>query len=67
MGFEAMSESATESVVDQVIADNPDAWEKFVGGDQKVMGLFVGQVLQRTNKQADGKLVNEILRRKAGG
>ena len=60
-GFEAMDTSALEAVVDEVIAANPDAWEKYVGGDQKVTGMFVGQVMKKTGGKADGKLVNQIL------
>ena len=60
-GFEAMDSSALEAVVDEIIAANPDAWEKYVGGDQKVTGMFVGQVMKKTGGKADGKLVNQIL------
>ena len=64
-GYEAMDTSALEAVVDEVIAANPDAWDKFIGGDQKVTGLFVGQVMKKTQGKADGKLVNQILRQRA--
>ena len=60
-GFEAMDSSALEAVVDEIIAANPEAWEKYVGGDQKVTGMFVGQVMKKTGGKADGKLVNQIL------
>ena len=66
-GFEAMDTSALEGVVDEVIAENPDAWQKFVGGDQKVTGLFVGQVMKKTGGKADGKLVNQILTSRRSG
>jgi aspartyl-tRNA(Asn)/glutamyl-tRNA(Gln) amidotransferase subunit B len=64
-GFEAMDSSATESIVDEVIAANGDAWERFKGGDAKVSGLLVGQVMKRSSGKADGKVVNEILRLRA--
>jgi aspartyl-tRNA(Asn)/glutamyl-tRNA(Gln) amidotransferase subunit B len=60
-GFEAMDTSALEAVVDEVIAANAEAWEKYVGGDQKVTSMFVGQVMKKTGGKADGKLVNQIL------
>jgi aspartyl-tRNA(Asn)/glutamyl-tRNA(Gln) amidotransferase subunit B len=60
-GFEAMDTSALEAVVDEVIAANAEAWEKYVGGDQKVKSMFVGQVMKKTGGKADGKLVNQIL------
>jgi aspartyl-tRNA(Asn)/glutamyl-tRNA(Gln) amidotransferase subunit B len=66
-GFEAMDASALEAVVDEVIAANPEAWEKYVGGDQKVTGMFVGQVMKKTGGKADGKLVNQILTSRRSG
>src|SRR5205085_11761581 len=41
-GFEAMDTSALEAAVDAAIAADPVAWDKFVGGDDKVAGAFVG-------------------------
>jgi aspartyl-tRNA(Asn)/glutamyl-tRNA(Gln) amidotransferase subunit B len=63
-GFEAMDTSALEAVVDQVIADHPDEWERFKAGDGKVTGLFVGEVMKATNKQANGKDVTALLNAK---
>jgi aspartyl-tRNA(Asn)/glutamyl-tRNA(Gln) amidotransferase subunit B len=64
-GFEAIDASVTEAAVDAVIAENPDAWERFKAGDAKVGGMLTGHVMKRTGGKAAGKLVNEILRRKA--
>ncbi len=54
--------SALEAVVDQVLADNPDAMTSFAAGEQKVVGFLVGQVMRATQGKADPKLVNQILR-----
>ena len=64
-GFEAMAAGALEVVIDQVIADHPDEWARFKEGDNKVMGLFVGEVMKATNKQANGKDVTALLQHKA--
>ena len=64
-GFEAMADDALAAVVDEVIAANPDAWVKFVAGDTKVTGFFVGQVMRATQNKADGGAVTALLRRKA--
>ena len=61
LGFEAMDTSELESVVDGLIAANPDEWAKFCDGEQKVMGFFVGQVMKATQGKADGKVVSSIL------
>jgi aspartyl-tRNA(Asn)/glutamyl-tRNA(Gln) amidotransferase subunit B len=64
-GFEAMASGALEAVVDQVIAENAEQFEKLRAGDNKVMGFFVGKVMDATNKQANGKDVTALLRQKA--
>jgi aspartyl-tRNA(Asn)/glutamyl-tRNA(Gln) amidotransferase subunit B len=64
-GFEAMAASDLEAVVDQVIADNPDAWAKFLDGDKKVTGFLTGQVMKATKGQADGGAVNRILQQRS--
>jgi aspartyl-tRNA(Asn)/glutamyl-tRNA(Gln) amidotransferase subunit B len=69
-GFEAMAADDFESVVDGVIADNPDEWGRFVDGDDKdrgkMTGFFVGQVMRATQGQADGGAVTALLRQRAG-
>ena len=70
-GFEAMDTGELESLVDRLIADHPDDWAGFVGGDdkerKKKSGFFVGQVMKATQGQADGRIVNELLARRAAG
>ncbi len=65
LGFEAMDTGELESLVDGLIADNPDEWARFVEGDKKIQGFFVGQIMKATKGQADGKVVNQLLSRKA--
>ena len=64
-GYEAMDTTALEAAVDAAIAANPDAWERFKGGEQKLAGLFVGEVMKATRGQADGKAVTACLRQRA--
>jgi aspartyl-tRNA(Asn)/glutamyl-tRNA(Gln) amidotransferase subunit B len=65
-GFEALDTSALESVVDQVISEQADAWAKFCNGDGKAMGAIVGAVMKATQGKADGKLVTALLNQKKG-
>jgi aspartyl-tRNA(Asn)/glutamyl-tRNA(Gln) amidotransferase subunit B len=58
--------SAIETAVDEVIAASPKEVERFKGGDMKLMGFFVGQVMKKTKGQANPGLVNEIIKRKLG-
>ncbi len=53
-----------EKAVDEVLAANPGEVERFKGGDQKLMGFFVGQIMKATKGKANPKLVNELLRKK---
>ena len=45
-GFEAMDASALESLVDEAIAANAGAWEKFRAGEDKALGALVGSVMK---------------------
>ncbi len=58
---------ALEAAVDEVLAANPDAIETYQGGEQKVVGFLVGQVMRATQGKADPKLVNQLLREKLSG
>jgi aspartyl-tRNA(Asn)/glutamyl-tRNA(Gln) amidotransferase subunit B len=65
-GFEAMDSSALESIVDQAIAANGQAWEKFCAGEGKAMGALVGAVMKLSQGKADGKQVTALLNAKKG-
>jgi len=65
-GFESMDSGELEELVNIAISENPDAWEKFCGGEEKVQGVFVGAVMKASNGQADGKAVSAILRKLRG-
>ncbi len=66
-GFEAMDTSALDSVVDDIIANSPNEWQRYLDGDQKVTGFFVGQVMKATGGKADGKAVTAALVARAKG
>lgn len=53
-----------ENIVDQVIADNPGPVGQYRGGETKVAGFLVGQVMKLSKGQANPPMVNEILKRK---
>jgi aspartyl-tRNA(Asn)/glutamyl-tRNA(Gln) amidotransferase subunit B len=68
-GFEAMDTSAVVAAVDAAIAEDPDAWAKFLAGNDKAAGALVGRIMKSTKGKADGKAVNAELaaRRDAAG
>jgi aspartyl-tRNA(Asn)/glutamyl-tRNA(Gln) amidotransferase subunit B len=55
---------AVEKIVSQVIADCFEEVEAYKNGKTKLLGFFVGQVMQATRGKANPKLVNEILKKK---
>ncbi len=60
-GFKAMDSGELDAVVDQLIAENPEQWQRFCEGDPKISGFFVGRVMKATQGQADGKVVAGLL------
>ena len=65
MGYEAMDTAALEALVDAAISAQPDAWAKYLAGESKAVGAIVGQVMKASRGQADGKLVNELIGKRA--
>jgi aspartyl-tRNA(Asn)/glutamyl-tRNA(Gln) amidotransferase subunit B len=52
--------------IEAVLAEHPAQVDQYRGGNAKLFGFFVGQVMKRTAGRADAKLVNEELRRRLG-
>ncbi len=50
--------------IDAVLSEHASQVEEFRGGNQKLFGFFVGQVMKRTGGRADARLVNDELRRR---
>ncbi len=64
-GFEQISDAgAIEKIVDEVIAANEGQVSAYRGGNEKLFGFFVGQVMRESQGKANPKLVNEILKQK---
>jgi len=55
---------AIETLIDEVIAANPEQVEQFRAGKDKVLGFFVGQVMKQSRGKANPGQVNKILRDK---
>ena len=63
-GMTAIGESEElERVVEEVFRENPKAVEDALR-DPRAINFLVGQVMRKTGKRADPKLVNEIIRRR---
>lgn len=53
--------SEVEAMVQEVLDANPKQVEQFKGGNEKIKGFFVGQIMKKTQGKASPQLVNEIL------
>jgi aspartyl-tRNA(Asn)/glutamyl-tRNA(Gln) amidotransferase subunit B len=65
-GLAAVGSDELGGVVDDVISANPEEAERVRGGDQKVVGFLIGQVMRATRGNADGGRVRELLLEKLG-
>ena len=57
---------ALEQAVDEAIAAHPEEFGRLRDGDQKLIGFFVGRVMQVTQGKADPREVSRLLRERAG-
>jgi len=53
-----------DSLIDEVIAANPDQLANYRSGKETLFGFFVGQVIKASKGKANPKMVNERLRAK---
>ncbi len=64
-GFEQVSDTtAIEKIIDEVIAANQANVEAYQGGNEKLFGFFVGQVMKASQGKANPTVVNDILKEK---
>ncbi len=58
---------AIETIIDEIIANNPNQVEQYRGGKDKLFGFFVGQTMKATQGKANPGVVNKILKTKLNG
>ena len=64
-GFEQISDSvAIKKIIDEVIAANGTNVDAYRGGNDKLFGFFVGQIMKASGGTANPKVVNEMLKQK---
>jgi len=64
-GLKQVTDSgAIESMIDEVIAANPDQRQQYKEGKEQLFGYFVGQVMKASKGKANPAQVNEILKKK---
>nr|CRH08091.1 Aspartyl/glutamyl-tRNA(Asn/Gln) amidotransferase subunit B (Asp/Glu-ADT subunit B) [Candidatus Magnetococcus massalia] len=58
---------AIEAEIDKVLAANTKQVEQYRGGQDKLFGFFVGQVMKATRGKANPGVVNQLLKAKLNG
>lgn len=56
-----------EGMIEEVLAENPDAVQDLKEGKKKAFGFLVGQVMRKTKGKANPQVINKILKEKVGG
>ncbi len=54
-------EDSLVAIIQEVIAENPQEVERFKGGEKKLLGMFMGQVMKKSRGKADPKKTNQLL------
>ena len=66
-GLKQISDTgAIEAIIDEIIANNPSQVEQVRGGNEKLIGWFVGQTMKASGGKANPGVVNQILKAKLG-
>ena len=55
---------AIEAMVDDVLANNPKQVEEYLGGKDKMLGFFVGQIMKVSKGKANPGQINQLLKTK---
>ena len=53
--------AALQAIIDQILDDNAEQVARYLEGQEKLRGFFVGQVMRQTKGKANPGLVNQLL------
>ncbi len=63
LGLKQVSDDgAILTMIDEILANNPEKIEQYKGGKEKVFGFFVGQVMKASKGSANPQVVNKLLK-----
>ncbi|MDT8310202.1 MAG: Asp-tRNA(Asn)/Glu-tRNA(Gln) amidotransferase subunit GatB [Methylophaga sp.] len=67
-GLKQVTDTSTiETMIDDVIAANPEQLQQYRAGKEQLFGFFVGQVMKASKGKANPGQVNDILKQKLAG
>jgi Asp-tRNA(Asn)/Glu-tRNA(Gln) amidotransferase B subunit len=58
---------AIDGWISEALADHPAEAARFLGGERRLQGVFVGHVIKKSKGRADPKRVNQLLAARASG
>ena len=61
LGYEALAAGDLEALVDGVIGAHPGEWARYVAGEDKLTGFFIGRIKSASDGKADLKVVPSLL------
>ena len=65
LGLAQVSDTdSLELLINEVLKNHPDEFERLKKGDGKLMGFFVGQIMKASKGKANPKLLNELIAKK---
>lgn len=68
LGLKQVSDDgAILTIIDEILAANPDKVTEFQGGKEKLLGFFVGQVMKASRGSANPGKVNQLLKERLTG
>ena len=53
-----------EDIIDKILMNNMDKVKQYKAGKSKLLGYFVGQIMQESKGKVSPKILNEILNKK---
>ena len=65
--IQVTDQGAIETVIEEVLKENPEQVKRYRKGKTKLLGFFVGQVMKKTKGKANPQMVNTILKDKLDG
>ncbi len=67
-GLRQVSDTAAlEQVIEETIASHGPQWREYCAGRDKLLGFFVGQVMQATRGRANPQTLNALIRKRRDG
>lgn len=54
-------ETAVDAIVQRIVGQNPEMVARYQGGEEKLRGWFVGQIMRESQGKANPQLVNKLL------